>query len=139
MKLRVAGPADADIIKQIAQAAFGKDNPLPDQVVDQQLAAGRTAFLLAADGQGFLSYSQVLDEIEIGDLAVLPEAQGQGIGSCLLKELLDKQPNSRFYLEVKEGNHRALALYQRLGFQAYRTRPHYYQDGQAAILMEKKA
>ncbi|MBS9336473.1 GNAT family N-acetyltransferase [Fructobacillus papyrifericola] len=112
---------------------------MPDQAVDQQLTGGRTVFLMDEQKRGFLSYSRVLDEIEIGDLAVLPDFQGQGIGRGLLADLLEKQADCHFFLEVKEGNGVARKLYERVGFSTYRTRKHYYQDGQTAILMEKKA
>lgn len=56
--------------------------------------------------------------IFISGLYVLPEFQGQGIGSAILKELSDKaqSANKRLELEVLSVNVNAQRLYKRLGF-----------------------
>lgn len=49
----------------------------------------------------------------IYDLAVLPEYQGQGIGSTLVKKCLDTYPASEWLV----GTETAKGFYQKLGFQ----------------------
>lgn len=53
-------------------------------------------------------------------IAVLPEAQGQGVGTALLRALCDWADNwgqvLRIELSVFSDNHRAITLYQRCGF-----------------------
>lgn len=55
----------------------------------------------------------------ISDLWVSPEAQGQGIGTALLKELIDRMKAEhlqRARIEVAQANLRAIDLYVRQGF-----------------------
>lgn len=56
--------------------------------------------------------------IFISGLYILPEFQGRGIGSSILKELLDKAQSEqkRLELEVLRVNADAQRLYKRLGF-----------------------
>jgi ribosomal protein S18 acetylase RimI-like enzyme len=59
------------------------------------------------------------DEIRIMEIALLPEHRGAGIGTRLLRELLDEgaRTGKRVSIHV-EKNNRALRLYERLGFAA---------------------
>jgi GNAT superfamily N-acetyltransferase len=59
-------------------------------------------------------------ESRLAAMALVPEARGQGRGSYLINQILQdaKQRNElRMHLEAIEQNHRAVALYHRLGFQ----------------------
>jgi len=83
-----------------------------------------------ADGSG-APPTKPSDEGELGDLAVLPELRGHGIGSELLdrciREAVDRKV--RFlYLEVREGNPAAQRLYERSGFRIVGVRKDYYQE-----------
>jgi ribosomal protein S18 acetylase RimI-like enzyme len=57
------------------------------------------------------------DEIRIMDIALLPEHRGAGIGTRLLRDLLDeaRRTGRRVSIHVEKQN-RALRLYERLGF-----------------------
>ncbi|MFD1179438.1 GNAT family N-acetyltransferase [Paenibacillus puldeungensis] len=60
------------------------------------------------------------DEYHIGTLAALPESRGLGVGSMLMKfaeEQASLQGYHKCSLTVKKENHRALKLYERLGYQ----------------------
>lgn len=73
-------------------------------------------------------------------IGVAPEFRRKGIGSGLLSGVLQwgRMRGSRTaYLEVREGSLLARSVYKRLGFQGERVLPGYYQDGGAAIVMEK--
>jgi ribosomal protein S18 acetylase RimI-like enzyme len=55
----------------------------------------------------------------IADVAVAPELQGAGVGRRVLGRAVDAlraERGGRIYLNVTEGNERALRLYRRLGF-----------------------
>jgi len=57
------------------------------------------------------------DEIRIIDIALLPEHRGKGIGSRVMKSLLDEGKNSGKPVRIHvEKNNPALRLYHRLGF-----------------------
>ncbi len=79
------------------------------------------------------------DEAEVLSLVVDPEVRRRGIGSHLMREVLDHRAGTTWYLEVRESNWRARKLYQKLGFEDISVRPGYYQDtGEAAVVMRLK-
>ena len=57
------------------------------------------------------------DELRLVDLSLLPEYRNRGIGSALLRDLLDEAAgaNKRVILHVSQGNP-AARLYERHGF-----------------------
>jgi ribosomal-protein-alanine N-acetyltransferase len=78
---------------------------------------------------GFAVLWFAADEGELGDLAVLPEERGRGIGTDLLDQAILEARNRgcRFlYLEVREGNPGAQRLYERAGFEVVGVRKDYY-------------
>lgn len=84
---------------------------------------------------GFLVSRLVGDECEVLNLAVHPRHRRQGIATALLKHLLNRFHGPCF-LEVRESNKAARALYQKLGFQATGTRAGYYDNPpESAIVM----
>lgn len=75
--------------------------------------------IVTADGAdvGMLSVDHGPTEIYLGRIEILPEYQGRGIGTHLITELLrqaDRQGHD-LVLDVLAVNHRAHALYLRLG------------------------
>lgn len=66
---------------------------------------------------GRLYVDRNLDEIRIIDIALLPEYRGQGIGTMLLKGLLEeaRRANKPVRIHVDQSNP-ALRFYRRLGF-----------------------
>ena len=76
-------------------------------------------------------------EREILNLAVAPPFRRLGIGSVLLSHEL--QATANFFLEVRESNLAAQALYRRFGFIEVGRRTHYYQfPTETAIVMKMK-
>ncbi len=73
----------------------------------------------------------------IATIGVLPEYRGRGIGRMLLEacEALIHQPRVR--LCVRASNEVAIQLYLSSGYQRAGLWPHYYQDGEDALVMEK--
>lgn len=71
----------------------------------------------------------VLDEATLFNIAVAPDFQGKGIGKRLLSELilqLQQRELTTLWLEVRESNHSARALYDSLGFNEVTIRKNYY-------------
>ena len=84
--------------------------------------------------------STVLDEAELLMVSVLPERQGQGLGRALLTrviEILVERKIVTFFLEVRESNAPAIALYDALGFNETGRRDGYYPhpDGREDALI----
>ncbi len=87
---------------------------------------------------GYLVSFIVLDEAHLANIAVLPEHRRRGIGRKFLAQWLDeiKQHGVQVaYLEVRQNNVPAIALYEAFGFEQVGIRPRYYSNGEDAVLM----
>ncbi len=74
----------------------------------------------------------------IATIGVLPEYRRHGIATALLRQT-EKQVNvSRVRLCVRVSNRGAIDLYEREGYRQISTWPKYYQNGEDALVMEKK-
>ena len=95
---------------------------------------------LGEDG-GILGYavlSCVLDEGNLDNIAVAPEARRNGVADALLSTLtaFGREHLARLMLEVRSSNAPALALYEKHGFAAVGRRKNYYDaPREDAILM----
>jgi ribosomal-protein-alanine N-acetyltransferase len=97
---------------------------------------GRVAGFLVSR-QSYSGDAASLPEREILNLAVHPQFRRLGIGSALLCEEL--RTTADFFLEVRESNGAAQALYRRFGFIEAGRRPGYYQfPVETAIVMKMK-
>ena len=74
------------------------------------------------DGQkvGYFRFVSQGDCMELDDLYILPDFQGQGIGKAVVA-MCCAQTTLPVMLYVFTGNSRAIALYQRMGFRFDRT------------------
>lgn len=92
-------------------------------------------FLVAEteDGTGVAGYVIALDaadEGEILNLAVAPDGRRRGLGRALVEEVLaelSERGARNIYLEVRESNAAARALYAAHGFREVGRRPGYYR------------
>ena len=85
----------------------------------------------------------VLDEAELANLAVSPEARGNGIGARLLEGALaasDERGSATMYLEVRASNQAAIALYTSHGFaEVSRRRAYYRKPVEDALILRRIA
>ncbi|MFN8177983.1 MAG: ribosomal protein S18-alanine N-acetyltransferase [bacterium] len=90
--------------------------------------------VVVRDGAAIVGYAVVwfiVDEIHIGNIAVHPDRQGEGIGRWLLQQILDEGKNRSMVfatLEVRPSNRAALALYYGFGFRKIAVRRRYYRN-----------
>ncbi len=94
---------------------------------------GRVALILweASELQGFVIVRVVGKEWEIENIAVAGPARRRGLGTRLLGELLDSaraKDAAAVFLEVRESNQAARALYEKWAFRESGRRPRYYKD-----------
>jgi [ribosomal protein S18]-alanine N-acetyltransferase len=86
---------------------------------------------------GFLLAHHIADEWEIENILIASAFQRRGLGSQLLRTFLDiaKQSGTKsIFLEVRESNQAARALYEKSGFAQSGRRSRYYRDpGEDAI------
>lgn len=105
------------------------DNP----AVAVLLAQGEDGALL-----GYAVLSTVLDEGNLDNIAVAPEARRQGIADALLSALtaFGREHLACLMLEVRASNAPAITLYEKHGFAAVGRRKNYYDaPREDAILM----
>lgn len=89
---------------------------------------------------GFINYDILYERAELLYIAVIEEAQNKKIGSKLLEFMIKncrKKNIQNITLEVNVENKKAIALYEKYGFQKVAIRKNYYQ-GIDGILMEKE-
>lgn len=89
---------------------------------------------------GYLLTQWVSDEIHILNVAVSGEQQRTGIGAAMLRFLFrsgERQGMRDVYLEVRQSNHAAQALYLSHSFEKLAVRRRYYRDGEDAWVMHR--
>lgn len=74
----------------------------------------------------------------IATICVHPDYRGRGIASALLSYCEEQLKMPRIRLSVRASNSTAIRLYNKLGYQNLEIWPAYYQDGEDALVMEKK-
>lgn len=82
----------------------------------------------------------VVGEAQLANIAVHPDFRGRGLGKEMMIRLLANARSEgmeKMTLEVRTGNTAAIELYLALGFIETCRRPHFYEDQDEAILMEK--
>ena len=102
----------------------------------------RVALAIEEDGklQGFLVAQTVGGEWEIENVAIAPDARRRGLGTRLVGELLDMaraQGASAVFLEVRESNRAARALYEKWAFVESGRRGKYYRDPEEDAIIFK--
>ena len=81
------------------------------------------------------------DNLEILNFYVDKRYQGMGFGSMMLEFIIEVSKKSNvksITLEVRKNNIIAISLYRKYGFKEVGIRNRYYNNGDDAILMEKK-
>ncbi|MCL4842987.1 MAG: ribosomal protein S18-alanine N-acetyltransferase [Bryobacteraceae bacterium] len=131
--IRPMRDADADAVARIQSAAgeasqWDPRGYLPFESTVLELDGHVAAFLVIRQ--------TAPDEAEILNLAVDPAHRRRGLARKLLAAAF-RAPRT-FFLEVRESNASAQALYRSLGFTECGRRPGYYrQPDEAAILMRR--
>lgn len=104
-----------------------------------------TLFLVAEDETGIAGYCGIVmapDEGDITNVSVAGNRRRQGIGAGLVRELIRRAGEAgvtKIYLEVRESNRAAIALYEKLGFRREGLRRDYYEEPREnAVLMSRK-
>jgi ribosomal-protein-alanine N-acetyltransferase len=98
----------------------------------QSCLAGRYFNLAAFNEQqiiGFYIGEKAGPDFTLMDICVAPDFQGQGIAKQLLAAFIEygeKHHAENLFLEVRETNTRAIALYEQAGFSEMSVRKNYY-------------
>ncbi len=92
---------------------------------------------------GYLIGRSLSGEAELYRVGCEPASRRRGVGRALLERFLEEmtaEGNDAVFLEVREGNGAAIALYQSAGFvQTGRRRDYYRDPKEDALLMTREA
>ena len=139
--IRAAEEGDLSLLATLERRLFPHD-PWGEGALQGQIRAGHTlSLLLQSDGApaGYLLAGFSPPEGELYRIGVLPEYRRKGYGRRLLSALFDeaeKRSVGTLFLEVRESNEAARALYAAGGFHEYSRRENYYRDPcEAACLL----
>jgi ribosomal-protein-alanine N-acetyltransferase len=134
MTVRAASLADVDRVSEIEKDAFS--DPWSRASFERLVAENdpRVLFDVACfeDGTvvGYLVAWFIMDEGEIANLAVAHGARSRGVGTLLLDTAITaarRREVGTIYLEVRDSNAAARALYASHGFQELGRRRRYYR------------
>lgn len=132
--LRPAEKGDVADVAAIELACFG--DPWSEESFEAFVGRSGVTFLVAEDrahGGSVAGYAVLVtaaDEAEVLNLAVPEDARRRGVGSALLRRMLDDARTGgtrTVYLEVRESNTAARGLYESYGFTVVGRRRRYYQ------------
>lgn len=131
-----------DLSKQIFElltVVYGQ-SPWSEAYILADLRQQHSDYFVLEEGDkllGFLAISTLMDELEVTNLAVHPDVQGQGFATNLLTEL--ENFTGSLFLEVRASNLPAQKCYEKFGFVIYHRRKNYYEKPvEDALLMRKE-
>jgi ribosomal-protein-alanine acetyltransferase len=131
-RIRSAVPADAASLVAIERRAFS--DPWSEASFREALTSPWTFGLVAEGSRGVAGYligRDVAGTGEVLNLAVAPELRRRGVGGALLQAglaALRRRRVDEVFLEVRESNHSAQALYLAYGFRPVGQRAAYYRN-----------
>lgn len=139
--IRPARSADLEAVLAIEASWATTPGWSRGQFEDEFSTAKSLFFVLEEDGAvlGYFVARRVVDEVQLLDIAVAPEAARRGLGRRLLGRLVEEGRAlgcSKIALEVSERNAAARRLYEAAGCRIVGRRPKFYADGSGAILMD---
>lgn len=105
----------AEILKKVGMAHH------EPEVHKRAFAASHTTVFIY-DGNQLIGFGRAISDGEyqgaIYDVAVLPEAQGKGVGSVIVQAILERLPNCNMILYANPGKE---GFYRKLGFGLMKT------------------
>lgn len=123
-----------DIVK--LEIEFFKKEAYSKESLEEMILSD--SYILIVDNfekiNGYLLVHDSFDVFEIMKIAVIEKSREKGIGKDLINYFLNIKKENLF-LEVREGNIKAIKFYEKIGFNQVGKRKKYYCDGETAILM----
>lgn len=142
MQIRPMTIQDCEQVAQIEAASFSV--PWSLRAFTETVNKENFRYFVAEESGEILGYCGflfVLDEAEIPNVCVKASARCRGIGKQMMTVLIEEAKKlgmAMLYLEVRESNAPARALYQSLGFEENGIRKNFYEHPvEHAVLMSK--
>lgn len=130
--LRDMQPSDIRAVVAIEQASYTV--PWSEATFRGLLRRRDAEMIVAVHGErvvGYAAFWCVVDQGELGNVAVAADWRGRGLGARLIEDVLrraDVLGVTEVFLEVRPTNTRARRLYERYGFVQVGRRRNYYQE-----------
>ena len=124
MQVRLATEADIGFCTDLAERTLGAGTAVADYLKND------CCFVFVTDG-GFGAVMVNYDTADLLDIAVEPALHQNGIGSALMQFMCDeckKREVREIFLEVRQTNAGAIALYKKFGFEQISVRKNYYSS-----------
>ena len=142
--IRRAGIGDLEALVRLEESAFSIDR-FSRRSFRYLLSKANAETLLAEIDGNAVGYAMLLFNVgtslaRLYSIAVLPEYQGQGLGSELLNLAEEKAREHDcigLRLEVRSDNGNAIGIYEKHGYKRIGSAKNYYEDGMDAVRMEK--
>jgi len=136
-----ATAADVDAIVDLEQRAF--PSPWRREFFESELRGmGRYSLVARRGGRvvGYVFAMWFFDEMHVNKIAVDEDERRKGIAFALMRRCIafgEENGIRTIALEVRKSNEAAQAFYRFLDFEVSYVRPHYYPDGEPAVVMTK--
>jgi len=129
-RIRPMVPADLPRVMEIENACFSTPWKEPT-FLGLLRRTDSDLFAAELDGRlvGYAACWTVIDQSELGNVAVAGEARGRGIGGALVEAVIERvraRGAEECFLEVRESNRGAQQLYRDRGFVVVGRRRSYY-------------
>lgn len=109
-------------------------------ILKSELESSNSYYIVVKDNSnivGFAGIKLVIPDCDIMNIVVKKDFRNQGLGSLLLKNLINLAKSlgvRNIFLEVDEKNAPAISLYNKYGFKTISKRKNYYKENDAIIM-----
>lgn len=109
-------------------------------ILKSELESSNSYYIVVKDNSnivGFAGIKLVIPDCDIMNIVVKKDFRNQGLGSLLLKNLINLAKSlgvRNIFLEVDEKNSPAISLYNKYGFKTISKRKNYYKENDAIIM-----
>lgn len=140
VKIKQISKKDASCVAKIEEECFS--TPFSEDDILGYIDNPIWNFFVAKSGDsvvGYISFTKIIDECQIVNVAVSETARKMGVGTLLIENLLDfchQNSVNKLFLEVRESNVPAIKLYEKFGFSVVGvSKNHYSMPTENALLM----
>lgn len=126
-------PVRTEDLSQVMQIEYASYSTPWTEATFRELLRRSDAVVIGAeiDGRlvGYAAFWVVVDQGELGNIAVAPDRRGQGVGKKLLEAVIEEARGRavrELFLEVRVSNDTAQRLYESHGFREVGRRKNYY-------------